>query len=240
MESPMDALNRAAEAVATSVEAVFNDLEGVARAVQTAAADMPVKPGRSQFAFLKDRLLMLIKKHSRVVEGAGVAYAPGSLREVELWLEWWRDQPGAKPRFKMHDLSPNSIRYYDYSSRDWFRIPASTGHPAAVGPYVDMGGGDVNTITLTCPAPTQYGTHVLGCDASLSRLEEIFLRALGTRRPTVVLVSANGRVITSNSARLVAGTLMSDDHARVIASRSVSATDTARLPWKVLALNNLP
>jgi hypothetical protein len=239
VDSTSEVLERTARAVATGVEAVFADLEELVCAVQAAAADIPAKPGRSHFAFLKERFLTLIKTHSKVIEGAGIAYAPGGLSGVELWLEWWRDQPGAKPRFKMHDLSPNSIRYYDYSGRDWFRIPVSTGLPIAVGPYVDMGGGDVNTITLTAPAPTRYGTHVIGCDVSLSGVEEIFLRALGIRRPTVVLVGPNGRVITSNSARLVAGTLM-NENVKIIASRPVSDLDPGRLPWKVLALDEFP
>ena len=126
-----------------------------------------------------------------MIVGAGIAYAPGSLAEAPHWLEWWRAQPAGssgEPRFVTHDLNPDSLNYYDYTSREWFTAPSASGKPVAVGPYVDFGGINVNIITLCVPAPTPHGTHILGGDLTLAKLEGVFLRALQLRNPSVVLL----------------------------------------------------
>ena len=237
MGSVTEALERTAGVVASSINGVFADLEKIAEAVTAAAAAAPGVPRRSEFLFLKQELANFIKLHSDLIVGAGIAYAPGSLAEAPHWLEWWRGQRTGEARFVTHDLHPDSLNYYDYTSREWFTTPSSTGQSVAVGPYVDFGGINTNIITLCVPAPTAQGTHILGCDLTLANLEGIFLRALQLREPVIVLLGPNGRVIASNSARLATGTLLlENDMESVEISLDVSPGNASRQPWKLIAL----
>ena len=233
----MEALERTAGTLATSLNGVFTDLEKIAEAVTAAAEASTGVPRRSEYLFLKQELANIIELHSDLIIGAGIAYAPGSLPEAPHWLEWWRAQPKGGPRFVTHDLNPDSLNYYDYTGREWFTLPSSTGQPVAVGPYVDFGGINVNIITLCVPAQTAQGIHVLGCDLPLAKLEGVFLRALQLREPAVVLLGPNGRVIASNNARIATGTLLLDeDLKRAETSLDVSPGSPTRLPWKLISL----
>jgi hypothetical protein len=192
VETVEEALERTATALSSSISRVFVDLEKIAETVTAAAAAASGIPRRSEFLYLKQELANFIKQHSDIIVGAGIAYAPGSLREATHWLEWWRTQRTGEPRFVTHDLNPDSLNYYDYTTRDWFTIPSASGQPVAVGPYVDFGGINVNIITLCVPAPTAQGIQILGCDLTLANLEGIFLRALQLREPVVVLLGPTG------------------------------------------------
>lgn len=237
METVQEHLERTAHALSSSINGVFADLEKIADAVTAAAAAATGVPRRGDFQFLKQDLADFIKLHSDLIIGAGIAYAPGSLAEAPHWLEWWRAQPKGGPRFVTHDLNPDSLNYYDYTGREWFKLPSSKGQPVAVGPYVDFGGINVTIITLCAPAATAQGIHVLGCDLPLAKLEGVFLRALQLREPVVVLLGPNGRVIASNNARIATGMLLLDkDLARATTSVDVSPGSTTRLPWKLIVL----
>ena len=237
MDTVKDALERTAATLSSSLGEVFADLGKTASAVVDVAAAGPDLPPRSEFAFLKAEFAGLIRRHSGLIIGAGIAFAPGSLAGSPQWLEWWRAQPAEEPRFVTHDLNPDSLNYYDYSTREWFTLPVQTGRPIAVGPYVDFGGINSSIITLCIPALTKQGTHVLGCDLPLSNLEGSFLRALGIMEPTVVLLGANGRVIASNSPRIATGTLLGDeDRAAIGTSLDVTPEGTGPLPWTLVAL----
>ena len=239
METVEEALERTAAVLSSSISRVFVDLEKIAGTVSAAAAAVSGVPRRSEFLLLKQVLYNFIKLLSDFIVGAGIAYAPGSLREATHWLEWWRTQRTGEPRFVTHDLNPDSLNYYDYTTRDWFTIPSASGQPVAVGPYVDFGGINVNIITLCVPAPTAQGIQILGCDLTLANLEGIFLRALQLREPVVVLLGPNGRVIASNSARIATGTLfLEEDMARADISVDVSPANPARLPWKLITLRD--
>ena len=239
METVGEALQRTADVLSSSINAVFADLEEVAAAVTAAAEAASGVPRRSDYLFLRQDLANFIKLHSELIIGAGIAYAPGSLPEAPHWLEWWRAQPKGEPRFVTHDLNPDSLNYYDYTGREWFTLPSSTGQPVAVGPYVDFGGINVSIITLCVPASTAQGTQILGCDLTLANLEGVFLRALQLREPVVVLVGPNGRVIASNNARIATGTLfLEEDMARADISVDVSPANPTRLPWKLITLRD--
>ncbi|MFJ4026793.1 cache domain-containing protein [Paenarthrobacter sp. NPDC089989] len=233
-----ETLQRTAQAISTSVGRVFEGLEEIAASVSAVAASAPGTPRRSAYSYLKADFAAFIGSHSALIGGAGIAYAPGSLPEAHLWLEWWRAGQGAgEPRFVTHDLNSESLNYYDYTSREWFTAPSESGHSVAVGPYVDIGGINVNLITLSAPASTPQGTHVLGCDLALAKLEGVFLRALKLRDPSVILLGPNGRVIASNDAGIASGTLfLEEDMERVDLSLDIASGTPARMPWKLISL----
>ncbi|MEV7458104.1 cache domain-containing protein [Pseudarthrobacter sp. NPDC092200] len=234
-ESLTEILQRTARAVASSIERVFDELQAVESELIAASAHMPDVPETTNFSFLEPLFEDLLVRNSPLIGGGGIAYQPGALKDAEYWLEWWRMQPTGQPKFIGHDLNPGSIRYYDYATRDWFKVPSAAGHPVAVGPYVDMGGIDVNTVTLTVPAQTGHGTHVLGCDLSLHALEGIFLRAIRTPEPPIILVGRNGRIIASNSPQLVIGTRADVDTATETVPVAPEKYDV--LPWYLLVID---
>lgn len=238
METVDEALERTAGTLSSSINNVFADLEKIADTVTAAAEALSGVPRRSDFLFLRQELANFIKLHSDLIVGAGIAYAPGSLPEAPHWLEWWRAQPKGEPRFVTHDLNPDSLNYYDYTSREWFTLPSSSGRPVAVGPYVDFGGINVNIITLCVPARTAQGTHILGCDLTLANLEGIFLRALQLREPVVVLLGPNGRVIASNNARIATGTLLLEEELRRAEASLDVSPGSPNLPWKLITLKD--
>lgn len=238
METVDEALERTAGTLSSSINNVFADLEKIADTVMAAAEAVSGVPRRSDFLFLRQELANFIKLHSDLIVGAGIAYAPGSLPEAPHWLEWWRAQPKGEPRFVTHDLNPDSLNYYDYTSREWFTLPSSSGRPVAVGPYVDFGGINVNIITLCVPARTAQGTHILGCDLTLANLEGIFLRALQLREPVVVLLGPNGRVIASNNARIATGTLLLEEELRQAEASLDVSPGSPNLPWKLITLKD--
>lgn len=235
-ESLTKILQRTADAVAFSIERVFEELQAVEAELLAASTHMPTVPETTNFSFLQPLFEDLLTRNSPLIEGGGIAYQPGALKDADYWLEWWRMQPTGQPKFIGHDLNSGSIRYYDYATRDWFKVPAAAGHAVAVGPYVDMGGIDVNTVTLAVPAQTNHGTHVLGCDLSLSALEGIFLRAVRTTDPSIILVGRNGRIIASNSSRLVIGTRVNVDVATEAVPVAPGKYDV--LPWNLLVMNH--
>jgi len=227
-----EVLGRTAHAVASRIGEVFDDLWAIEAKIAAAAASMPPAPGRAHFSFLQPLFQELLLRHAPLIEGGGIAYQPGTLADAELWLEWWRAQAPGAAKFIAHDLNPRSIRYYDYANRDWFRIPAAAGHAVAIGPYVDMGGININTVTLTVPARTGHGTHVLGLDVSLSALEAIFLRAVQTPEPTIILVGSNARIIASNSSRMVIGKLA--DLEKAVLNVPLAPEKYDQLPWHLV------
>jgi hypothetical protein len=231
-DSLSEVLERTAQAITSRIGRVFDELQSIEAQLVAAAANAPAVPERAEFSFLRPLFEEFLVRNSPLIEGGGIAYQPGSLGDAEHWLEWWRMQATGRPTFIGHDLNPGSIRYYDYATREWFKIPSAGGHAIAVGPYVDMGGIDVNTVTLAVPARTSHGTHVLGCDVSLSTLETIFLRAVRTIDPTIILVGRNGRIIASNSSRLVIGTRADLDAAKETMPLVPESYDL--LPWNLV------
>lgn len=240
MEPVREALERTAGTLSAGINGVFGDLEKIAASVSDAAASAHGSPPRSAFQFLKRDLAGFIQRHSRLIVGAGIAFAPGSLPESPHWLEWWRAHPSAPEghtHFVTHDLNPDSLNYYDYTSREWFTAPSASGAPVAVGPYVDLGGINVSIITLSVPAPTPQGTHILGGDLTLAKLEKAFLRELRMREPSVVLLGPNDRVIASNDARIATGILLGEEDLRAVEhSVDVCPDEPGRIPWKLISL----
>src|SRR5262249_8647783 len=121
----------------------------------------------------------LLERGSTLLEGLGVAVGEGSLADTPRWSEWWRRDAKGQARFIRHVLDPDSVGFYDYQSRDWFRQPTTTARTCAVGPYVDSGGIDVCTVTLCVPVVFPSGAvSVVGGDLSIPGVETLLLRTL--------------------------------------------------------------
>jgi hypothetical protein len=106
-------------------------------------------------------------------------------------------------------LDPTRDRFYDYTELPWFAVPAGTGRRHITGPYVDYVCSDEYALTFTEPV-FDDGTFVgvAGADVFVSRYESLTLPPLRSLQTAAALVNTQGRVIVSNTARLVTGSLV--------------------------------
>lgn len=190
---------------------------------------------RAALATIRPLLQDILRRDEPLLEGIGVAVDQDSLSDAPRWLEWWRRDGADESHFVAHVLDPRAVGFYDYQSREWFVHPLADDHPRAIGPYVDAGGIDVYTVTLTIPVPLATGGRVVvGGDVSISGLESYMLDQLGFRRPPVALVG-NDRVIVSNSGRYVSGSRLRPQ-TTIVHTVAVHATCDDRLSWRLVVL----
>jgi hypothetical protein len=175
------------------------------------------RPSRAGLAALEPAVLSLAQHHGSLVDGAGVAVAPGLLADAETWLQWWRYRSD-RLEFTPHSLNPTSVNFYDYTDMTWFRGTVESKGPQLTGPYVDFGGTDLKIVTASLPVDSHGRISVVGVDLSMTELELLFLRSLGRQESDVVLVTDSGKVVASNTGRYAAGRVgpaMLDDGVRV-------------------------
>ncbi len=222
----------ASEAIGARIDAVFAQLVEVGPVIAAVLAAGPVN--RAELTAVDTALQQMLGSNRDLVDGAGVAFAPGVLGDAHTWLEWWRVSGHGELEFARHVFNPDSVRYYDYTEMQWFALPVARGRAAAVGPYFDSGGTDRNVVTLSIPWATGEGTSVVGADLRLDQLESEFRTALGSCAPALALVNDRDRVIASTSAHVLAGTLLpaGEDYAFT----DVVSVDPERLPWRVATL----
>lgn len=191
-------------------------------------------PSAVELEPLRPLVERMLSKYEGLIDGAGVATAPGSLRDEETWLQWWRFD-GEHIVFTPHNLNPASLNYYDYTEMTWFERPVLSGQPEVTGPYIDFGGTDTKIITVAVPVDHEPGNRsVVGADLSMDHLERRFLQSLGVRTESIALVSESGKIITSNTARLIPGTRLNADNPPAL-SHPVPSYRMDRTPWQIAA-----
>ena len=139
----------------------------------------------------------------------GVATAVDYLADSPYWMEWWGTDSRGNLEFVGHSLNPQRDNFYDYSARSWFSIPRDFGAAAVIGPYVDFGGINsyTYTVTISVPVLTARGfAGVAGADILADKFER-FLTG-GQDQEPVVLANADLRVIASNTSAHLPGDLL--------------------------------
>lgn len=144
-----------------------------------------------------------------IIPGAGFIAAPQTLRDAPRWLQWWMQGLGGSPTRLVAELDPSKDRFYDYTALPWFAVPASTGRRHVTGPYVDYVCSDEYALTFTEPIYDDgVFVGVAGADVFVNRYESLVLPPLRALPSPAALVNTQGRVIVSNTARLVTGSLV--------------------------------
>lgn len=229
--SPDTVLRDASALVSIQIDEVFRSL----LELRDAASPLLNAPNVRHEALsdLKPIARIIIDRHRGLISGAGLAVAPGALADTLAWMQSWH-RVGSVLSLTRHSLNPTSVNYYDYTDMDWFREPVNNGLPYLAGPYMDFGGTDRRIITAAVPVDSWNDTvSVIVADLSLSSLEHGLLSALGPHQGEVALVTAAGKVIATNSARLaVSGRVEIADASR-IAEVSTSEVTT---DWLLLSL----
>ena len=94
-----------------------------------------------------------------LIIGAGFVASPGFISDAEWHLAWWLGHANtfgvgsADPALRRLEAEedPSSESFRDYTTLEWWRVPAATGAPHITGPYVDYLCTDDYTLTLTVP-----------------------------------------------------------------------------------------
>lgn len=209
-------LRRCADEVASMVRGVFASLDGIdARFRQLwteSSSEGPGTPSSEDFSSLALIVRERVLEPEVPLHGAGVLFAPGLLRDVDLHLEWWQNvRPGTARRLAL-DFNPTSERYYDYPSTEWFSAARDENRAVVAGPYVDLYGAD--TYIFTFGRPVSVGETfigVVGADVSLVDNEAQLTAPLRKLDGHSVLVTAEGRVIAASSPQWTPGTLFHPD-----------------------------
>jgi Cache domain len=180
---------------------------GEATAAIAAAAQQAGRPLRhADLAGLRGPVAGLLRQHAGLAAGAGVVLAPGTLADAPRCIEWWRADQGSGLTQLQVDLDPDSAEFFDYTTTEWYGTPERTGRPSVAGPYVDYICTHQYTFTVSVPI-TAAGNFagVAGADILAGQVERLVLDGLSTLGRTAVLVGGNGRVIASNTARVLPG-----------------------------------
>jgi hypothetical protein len=142
------------------------------------------------------------------IQGAGYVAAVDALADSRWWLEWFMLRNGTPDRLVV-DTDPRGENFYDYESLPWYDVPRATGRRHITGPYVDYLCTDDYTLTFTVPVLVGGRfTGVAGADLKVFAFEKAVLPRLRASHRTMAIVNAQGRVVLSNSARHVSGTLL--------------------------------
>ena len=104
---------------------------------------------------------------------------------------------------------PDSEQFRDYTTLEWWRVPARTGTRHLTGPYVDYLCTDDYTVTITTPVRVEDEmAGLVGTDLYVARLEEVLLPVIRESGHPCTLVNASGRIVASTDARRATGALL--------------------------------
>jgi hypothetical protein len=193
-------------------EAVFRDLEDLCAAVLPAfTASTGRRPGCRELG-IEQLVAQQLREAGDGVVGAGFVAAPGALRDVSHWLEWWtaggpRGRRWTERLVVQVDATADDFR--DYTTLPWFRVPERTGQRHLTGPYVDYLCTDEYTLTFTAPVQDRGRfLGVVGADVVVRWVEDRLRGPLLALDAPVTVVNASGRVLTSTVASLTTGDLV--------------------------------
>ena len=220
----------------TQVGAATVALAAMARAAGTAGR--PLR--RADLAALRAPVAGVLREHAELAVGAGVVLAPGVLADAPRCIQWWWADKGSGLEQLEVDLDPDSAEFYDYTTTEWYRLPESTGRPSVAGPYVDY--ICTHEYTLTASVPLLCAGRfagVAGADILVSQVERLILPGLARLGRVAVIVSGNGRVITTNTAGILPGVPVARQQACAglvpVAGAGSPGWASGVLPWSLLS-----
>jgi hypothetical protein len=198
-------------AVLTQVTAVISEAFDLADQIAASVTEVfssRTSVRRADLSGVGDLVLPSLNDPAGRIQGAGFVAAVDTLADSRWWLEWFMLRHGSPERLVV-DTDPRGENFYDYGSLPWYNVPRDTGRRHITGPYVDYLCTDDYTLTFTVPVTDgALFVGVAGADIRVFTFEKAVLPSLRATRRTVAIVNAQGRVVLSNSARHVSGTLI--------------------------------
>jgi hypothetical protein len=213
MTANLDSVSEVLDDAETLVSGLFAIVESLRRlVVKAATAGLPL---RSEDLTIGATLRDALPGTGELVDGAGVAFAPGVLAGASAHLEWWfLGSEDAEPHLRAFDEDPRSPGFYDYRATEWYQVAERIDGPHVTGPYVDALGTDANAITLSTATRTDRLLGVACLDISVSAIEQRISRALRRIDHKAALINAEGRVIASTSEAHLPGCLVDESDRR--------------------------
>lgn len=143
-----------------------------------------------------------------LVSGCGFLSVPSLFEDTVLSHTWWALDTGSVAIARI-DLDEASDSFYDYTAKDFFRLPATTGQIGVDGPYVDYLG--TNEYILTWGVPVLLSgafVGIVGADVTLKDLQRLLLSMSPASPSPQALVNSRGRVIFSTVAKPAPGSMV--------------------------------
>lgn len=213
-----------ARAVDDTFAGIFQNIDGWRTRVESLAATNGGVIATPELDALVESLVVPeLERDGALIIGAGYVAAPGFLADTDWHLAWWLGHANtfgvgnADPTIRrlVATEDPASENFRDYTTLEWWRVPAATGAKHITGPYVDYLCTDDYTLTLTMPVLHDGEMiGVVGADLYVNDIERTLLplvRALGT---TATILNATGRVVVSTDAHRPTGSLLRVDGLR--------------------------
>jgi DNA-binding FadR family transcriptional regulator len=220
--------------IAREIERIWEELAALGSDFRS-LVERNEEPRSDDLRTLRPAIFDVLGRHEPLVTGAGVIVAPDVLTNVRLWQEWWWKGGRGAPEALRINLDPTAPDYYDYTAKDWYELPESTGSPLLSGPTVDY--ACTNEYAITLSVPVHSAERMLGvaaADVLISSLERLVLPALAEFKAAVALINGDGRVIASNSPHTPPG--------QSIELGTADAPLTSRLsrlhPWSIAFLGD--
>lgn len=206
-----------AQRVAATIDPVFAVIDDwQARVERLLAAD--AEPRAAAFDPVVAELVAgELERPGTLITGAGFVAAPGFLADAPWHLAWWLS--GASP-FRIEHTGgglrrldavsdPDAEAFRDYTTLEWWRVPARTGRRHLTGPYVDYLCTDDYTVTITTPVMVDGEmAGLVGADVYVARLEQTLLPVLREADRTCTIVNASGRIVASTDTHRATGALL--------------------------------
>lgn len=160
-----------------------------------------------------------LQAHRETLIGAGFVAAPGLISDAPWHLAWWLGErntfemnagsPQIRPLLTVDD--PNADGFRDYTTLEWWRVPAETRRMHITGPYVDYLCTDDYTMTMTVPMVRNSELiGVMGLDQYVTDIERDVLPTMAATDSALTLTNAFGRVVLSTNPTIATGTLLRD------------------------------
>ncbi len=162
-------------------------------------------------------VLSELERPDALIIGAGFVAAPRFLTDTDWHLAWWlghantfgMDSVDPAVRRLRATEDPSSENFRDYTTLEWWRVPASTGRRHITGPYVDYLCTDDYTLTLTIPV--MHGRAMIGvagADLYVNDIERTLLPLVGALGTTATIINTSGRVVVSTDAHRPTGSVL--------------------------------
>jgi hypothetical protein len=202
-----DAARRLAQAASGILEPTFENVEQVAATVISTRPRGGARWSEAHMAPVQSQVLDLIS-HDPLVAGMGFVAAPGIVDGRERYMLWWQRNEGRTSRLKLN-FDRSSIDVYDYVEMEWFQQSAAGQPRVMVGPFVDYSGSELYIVTATVPVMSGDDfIGVAGADLLFGEVERGLVGVLRRASAEAVIVTAERRVVATNSARWVPGSLL--------------------------------
>lgn len=203
-------------AVRATFDELFARIDGWRDAIESLVADHDVT-GADLDVFVEGLVVPPLSEPEALIIGAGFVATPDFLADAPWHLAWWLGHantfgagsadPGIRRLEAVEDATAETFR--DYTTLEWWRVPAASGQRHITGPYVDYLCTDDYTLTLTTPV-RRDGTMigVVGADLYVNDVEHTLLPRVRAIGGTATLVNASGRVVVSADPHRATGTLL--------------------------------